>query len=229
MEDYCKYQQRLMVAMPAEPNTLQNPLLQNLYRFFSFLGLKTFYGLKIQVAKLCRQDEPIEALNLLLDGLAENHFWRKHAMKWWELMRMAIGIAQDLHLDTTDRLYQPLQRLLKLCMSGPEPWQGYNVAYSFVSLSLWSFQRGKTQKAIEQVNIALHADPAWGYPEYLLGWYGLVLEGIDPVPHFVKAIKINWDFFQKLKQDPLCQRFPEMIQVIKQRILAEKNLALSRK
>ena len=227
MEDYCKYQQRLMEAIPVQSIEGKNAFLESLYHFFSLFGLKTFYGLKMQVAQLCRQDQPIEALNLLLDRLNENHFWGNHAKKWWELMRIAVAIAQDLHLDTSDRLYQPLQKLLKLCMDGPQPWQGYNVAYSFVSLSLWSFQRGKTQKALEQVNIAIHADPFWGYPEYLLGWYGLILEGIDPVPHFVRAIQINWNFFQKLKQDPLSQHFPETLQAVKQKILVEKNNSLS--
>lgn len=229
MEDYCKYQQRLLeVPLPLES---QSAFLIGLSNVFTLLGLKsmwrsTFYGLKLQVSQLCSHGEQIEALNALIQGLSQNHFWVNHAAKWWLLMQMAVSIAQDLQLSDSQKICVPVQRLFKLILQAPTPWYGYHVAYCFVSLSLWSFQFGKTQNALMQVNSAIHADTTWGYPEYLLGWYGLLLEGIDPVPHFVKAIQANWNFFRRLKQDPLCQRFPEIIERVKKTLL-EKNMIVA--
>lgn len=233
MEDYCKYQQRLLEIPHPFVVQSQNTLLQGLNNLISFLGLKsfwikTYYGLNMQVVLLRQHGQQIEALNLIIQGLNENQFWGNYTAKWWHLMHIAVSIAQDLSLNAQHQACEPLMHLLKLSMVGPQPWQGYHVAYSFASFSLWSFQFGKTQRAIEQVNIAIHADPSWGYPEYLLGWYGLVLEGIDPVPHFVKAIHINWSFFQRLRQDPFCQRFPDVLQAVQQQILVKtQNLAKS--
>ncbi len=227
MEDYCKYQQRLMEVLPERPDN-HSSFLQGINNLFSLIGLRsfwqsTFYGLKMQVDQLRRHGQKIEALHLLLQGLSQNHFWLNHATKWWYLMHLSISLAQDLKLSAANQFSSPIQRLFKLSMQAPTPWQGYNVAYSFVSLSLWSFELGKTQKAIEQINCAIHADSSWGYPEYLLGWYGLSLEGIDPVAHFVKAVKLNWSLLEKLKQDPLGQRFPYILQAVKEKVLEKSD------
>lgn len=221
MEDYCKYHQQLIGEMTPIKD-VSNLTSRVVNQVMSFLGLrffwrKTFQGLLSQVMQLRRQGKLIEALNVLLEGLAHNYYWRDHAKKWWHLMYVAVNIAQNLQLGEVSSQYsEPLQRLLKLSLRAPQPWQGYQVAYCFTAFSLWSFAQKKFQKAIEQVNIALHADPLWGYPEYLLGWYGLVLEGIDSVSHFVKAIRIDSNFYQKLKQDPFLNHFPEVLKAVTQ-------------
>lgn len=232
MDDHCKYQQRLLESPLALDN--QNALSIGLNNIFTLLGLqsmwrKTFYGLKLQVLQLRSQGEQIEALNALIQALTKNHFWVSHTAKWWYLMQMAVSIAQDLQLSDSNKICEPVKRLFKLILQAPSPWYGYHAAYSFVSLSLWSFQFGKTQNALMQVNSAIHADASWGYPEYLLGWYGLVLEGIDPVPHFVKAIQFDWNFFRRLKQDPLCQKFPNVLENVKKALLMNKLLVLTDK
>ncbi|MBS0289936.1 MAG: hypothetical protein JSS07_07895 [Proteobacteria bacterium] len=224
--DYCKYHQRLIGVHQKAENS--HPLLQGLHNLFTVIGLKafwqkTFYGLKTQVEELCMHGQQIEALQLLIERLNRQHFWLNHAVKWWVLMRLSIQIAQDLPKSTLNRVSDPIQHLFKLGGYAPMPWRGEDVAYSFVALSLWSFELGKTQKAIEQVNSAIHADISWGYPEYLLGCYGLLLEGIEPVTHFVKAVELNWNFLERLKQDPLCQQFPDVIQAVTACILAKQN------
>lgn len=225
MEDYCKYQQRLMGTF--SPKVAEKHFTDDIInQIFSILGLrqfwrKTYYGLTLQVSQLRRQGKPLEALNVLVHGLTHGNFWRDHSSKWWSLMKTAVGIAQDLKLGGFNR-FEPTQQLLKLSRVAPQPWQGYDVAYSFVALSLWSFSQGKTQRAIEHAQIAIHADPSWGYPEYLFGWYGLILEGIDSVPHFVRAIKADRRYFQRLKQDPLLQQFPDILQSVKQKVLIPK-------
>lgn len=221
MEDYCQYQQRLIGA------TAPSGSLSQLYGFLDpFLALpgidtllgKTYLGLKHQARALSREKRPLEALSLLVPALQTRHFWPHHSKKWWRLMTTAVSIAQDLEPWTQKRFCEPLIRLLNLSHNAPQPWQGREVAYCFATLSLWSFQEGKTQKAIDKIKIAIHADPSWGYSEYLLGWYGLLLEGIEPVTHFVRAIKIEGGLWQTLKQDPLLSHFPDVQLAVEQEL-----------
>lgn len=207
MENYCQYQQR-------EPHSVWAHLL-------GILWPSSFFGIKFRVLRLKAKGQQREALKRLLGELAHQGFWWDHEAKWWSLMREALILAQELQL-VHQPDPEPLLQLLKLCKNAPQPWQGYDVAYSFVSLSLWSFIQGKAHKALEQVKIAVHADPSWAYPEYLLGWYGLWLEGIDPVKHFVRAVHLDWHYWERLKQDPECQQFPEVLSLVKQEILAHR-------
>jgi hypothetical protein len=221
MEDYCQYQQRLMgVIAPSRSVLLPDGMVDV---FLTLPGMttlvgKTYLGLKHQAAVLSRHKRPLEALTLLISALRTQHFWSNHTKKWWRLMNTAVFIAQDLEPWTQKRFSEPLIRLLNLSKNAPQPWQGREVAYCFATLSLWSFQEGKTQKAIDKITTAIHADPSWGYSEYLLGWYGLLLEGIEPVPHFVRAIKIDGGLWQTLKQDPLLSHFPDVRLTIEQEL-----------
>jgi len=222
VENYCQYQQRLSAIDASKEKG--SVWIQYLYHFFSLLGFanlwhKTFWGLKCRLVELKAKGQQNIALSLLLEALEHRRFWGDHEAKWWSLMRKAVSIAQDLQLENKTAS-QPLLRLNKLSQNAPQPWQGYDVAYSFATLSLWSFTQGKSAIALDQVNIARHADPSWAYSEYLLGWYGLWLEGIDPVKHFVRAIHLDWRYFQRLKQDPHCQQFPDIMHAVKQVVLA---------
>lgn len=207
MDNYCEYQQ------PAKPSVWVH--------LFGPLWPSSFIGIQLSVLKLRAKGQLNEALKLLLKALATSHFWWGHEGKWWSMMKEASILAQDLQL-VGQTEPGPFLQLCKLCKYAPQPWQGYDVAYSFVSLSLWSFIQGKAHHALEQVKIAVHADPSWAYPEYLLGWYGLWLEGIDPVKHFVRAVHLDWQYWERLKQDPQCQQFPEVLSLVKQEILLHR-------
>lgn len=223
MQEYYHYQQKLIESMLVNhPQRLS--LLDGLIGFLSFFGPKsfwrrTYYGLLKQVDRLKQEGQGVKALQMLIHALKRNYYWSDHANKWWHIMRTSIMLAQDLQLNASENTCEPIHQLMKLSINAPQPWQGFTVAYCFASLSLWSFESGKINRAIHQVKLAINADASWGYSEYLLGWYGLHFEGIDSVAHFVKAIKSNWLFFQRLKQDPLCQKFPQILQEVRKYIL----------
>ncbi len=220
MKDYCKYQQSLLalelpfaqLRIPA-PHLFDTPLA---WLTLNMGWRKTYYGLKIQTEYLRARGQELLALNLLIKSLEKNTFWFNHTVKWWHLMATAILIAQSLELYSQEKMCLPLQRLMKLMVLGPQPWSGREVAFCFATMSFWSFLSGKNNKAIEQVNIAIQAEKTWGYPEYLLGWYGLLLEGLDPVPHFLRAIKCNGRYWQLLQHDPLIAQHPDVLQKVKQ-------------
>ena len=225
-ESDCEYQLRLIgSSFPTEAS--QGRLLSWIHRLVTFLGLRTlwqknFYGLKMQVTQWHRQGQSAEALNAIVEWLNDQHFGKQNAKKWWTLMRMAVSLVQDLPQSHHNAHYEKIKELLKISKTAPQPWQGYDVAYGFAMLSLWALRQGKTQSAIDKIHIAIHADPSWGVPEYLLGCYGLLLEGIDPVEHFVRAIDKDPRYFQQFIQDPLVEQFPEVIKTVKETLSKKK-------
>jgi hypothetical protein len=209
VEDYCQYQQRMMAALAPS---------RELYLLdvpgFSFLFSNTYLGILLRSKALNHQKRPLEALTVLIQALNTQQFWINHSAKWWKLMIQAVLISRDLFPSVEKQFSEPLLQLMSVSQNAPQPWQGREVAYCFATFSLWSYQKGRIQKAIDKIRVAIHADPQWGYAEYLLGWYGLLLEGIDPVPHFVRAIQIEGGLWQCFKQDPLVARFPEMVDIV---------------
>ena len=114
--------------------------------------------------------------------------------------------------------------LIELGKSGPGEPIGYNVSYSFVGYSLWLFERARIDEAMDMVRKAALADPKWGYPEYLLGWYGLFMGAEDSIEHFSKAISMDWNFLQRMRKDKTCRQFPELIKEVSKRVvISNKN------
>lgn len=218
MEDFCQFQQRLVgCIIPQEVSqSLAFPLETVWYFPGSYTILQnTYWGLRFRARVLVKEKQPLEALSVLIAGLNNQYFWFNHTAKWWQLMQMAINIAQRFEPWTQKPICAPLKRLLSLSDSAPQPWQGRAVAYCYATLSLWFFQEGNIPKALDKVRIAIHADRSWGYPEYLLGWYGLLIEGIDPIKHFIRAIQIDGRWQQCLMQDPLLNHFPAVRDAVK--------------
>lgn len=223
MEEFCQFQQRWVGSMiPKEISRLFKGPLGKLWFFPGIYTLfqHTYWGLRFRARQLVNEKQPIQALSLLVPALGHQHFWFNHDAKWWQLMQIAINIAQRFEPWTQKPICEPLRRLLSLSDNAPQPWQGRAVAYCYATLSLWAFQEGFIQKALDKITIAIHADKSWGYPEYLLGWYGLLLEGIDPILHFKRAIQIDAYWLQYLNQDPLLNHFP----TIKAAINADRSL-----
>ena len=81
------------------------------------------------------------------------------------------------------------------------------------------FERGDIVSAIDYAKIAIAADDTWGYPEYLLGWYGLFTKGVDSVFHFTNAVRSDWSFLQRIKKDRMCCKWPDMVHQVQKRCL----------
>ncbi len=112
--------------------------------------------------------------------------------------------------------------LIMLGSTGPKPWIGYDIAYAFVGYSLWIFERGDVQGAINMIKVSIDADDTWGYPEYLLGWYGLFTNNVDSVEHFTRAVQIDWSFLQRMKHDRTCRQHPEILKEVQKKTLVSK-------
>ncbi len=186
---------------------------------------RSFLGACSYVNHLTGKGKSRLALTHLLKLLESGRFKNKQAHQWWHLMRQAISIAQDTQLDGQPPPNDEIRRLIELAQVAPQPAVGYDAAYCFIGLGLWAFQMGDSAQAISRVQQAIDADNEWGYPEYLMGWLALFQENMDPIPHFVRALKFNWSFFHRINKDPICQQHPDVIRQVRQQVLKTSTAA----
>lgn len=159
---------------------------------------------------------------LLIESLLTYHFRKKNTYRWWYLMRFAVAVAQERQINWLIRDLILEDNLILIGSLGPKPWRGYDSAYTFVGFSLWLFERGDIQGALNMIQIAVRADDTWGYPEYLHGWYGLFTSGVDSISHFTRAVQIDWSFLQRMKQDKTCQKHPDIVHEVQKRTVVSK-------
>lgn len=183
----------------------------------------TFLGACSYTSLLSKKGQSKKAIQHLIKLLKRKKFKKKATFRWWFLMRQAITLAQDYQLQGQDLLQQEVADMMALAQHAPDPKQGYDAAYSFVGLGLWAFQMGLREQALSYVQLAVEADQEWGYPEYLMGWLALFEKNIDPIPHFVNALRFNWSFFHRINKDPVCQQHPEIIRKVRQQVLLNQE------
>jgi hypothetical protein len=199
-------------------------ILSNWVRFpyFGRYLRRSFAVLCISLSKLRQRGDYVGLYSLLIDTLLSSNFRKRRNYRWWYLMRFGVAVAQERQINWLIRDLILEDNLILVGSLGPKAWQGYDVAYSFVGYSLWLFERGDIQGALNMVQIAVHADETWGYPEYLHGWYGLFTTGVDSISHFTRAVQIDWSFLQRMKQDKTCRAHPEVLREVQKRTLVAK-------
>lgn len=173
----------------------------------------------VALTKLRQRGDYLGLYNLLIDSLLSTDFRKKKNYRWWYLMRFGVAVAQERQINWLIRDIVLEDNLILVGSRGPKPWRGYDTAYAFVGYSLWLFERGDIQGAINMIQIAVQADETWGYPEYLNGWFGLFTTGVDSAEHFTRAVQIDWSFLQRMKQDKTCRAHPEVLKEVQKRTL----------
>lgn len=183
---------------------------------------RSFRMVCIALSHYRNQGDYMSLYKLLIIVLLSTNFRKARNYRWWYLMRFGIAIAQERQIHWLVRDVVLEDNLILIGSLGPKPWKGYDVAYVFVGYSLWLFERGDIQAALNMIQIAVQADDSWGYPEYLLGWYGLFTRGVDSVSHFAKAVQIDWSFLQRMRQDKTCQQYPDLVREVQKKTLVSK-------
>lgn len=192
---------------------------------FPFIGRflkRSFPILCISIGRLRKRGDFPRLYALLIETLLSNTYRKKTPYRWWYLMRFGVAVAQERQINWLIRDLILEDNLILIGSLGPKPWKGYDTAYAFVGYSLWLFERGDIQGAINMIHIAVRADETWGYPEYLHGWFGLFTSGVDSISHFTKAVQIDWSFLQRMKQDRTCQQHPEVLREVQKRTLVAR-------
>lgn len=182
----------------------------------------SFPILCVSLSRLRQKGDYVGLYGLLVDSLLGSTFRKRDVYRWWYLMRFGVAVAQERQINWLIRDLVLEDNLILIGSLGPKPWKGYDVAYGFVGFSLWLFERGDIQGALNMIQVAVQADETWGYPEYLNGWYGLFTSGVDSISHFTRAVQIDWSFLQRMKQDKTCRAHPEVLREVQKRTLVAK-------
>lgn len=129
---------------------------------------------------------------------------------WWMFMTFAAENLEER--DDPDRW----DELLELARNGVEPFEGYNFAQSQLAFSRWKYRSGDHDAAVVFAETASRADPTWGEPDFMLGWYCMALGGGDALAHLTMAVGKDSGILFRIASDPLCRQHPHIIQRLKE-------------
>jgi len=129
-----------------------------------------------------------------------------HHHYWWQFMRHGVtSLENSGNLDKRNLV-------IELATIGVEPFEGYDVACSFLVISRWKYREGVYNAAIGFAEIAARADDTWAEPDFILGWYCLKLGEGDAMEHLSRAVRKDQRILLRIANDPVCGRHPHIIQ-----------------
>lgn len=128
---------------------------------------------------------------------------------WWSLMRDGADSAR--HISNSELK----ETLIDQALLGPKPFEGYDVAFSFLEFSKWKYEERNEEKAFEYAALAANSDTTWGEPDFILGWYALVLGRDGAEGHFDKAIEKDLRKLAQILDNDVCKGFPEITSSLK--------------
>lgn len=137
---------------------------------------------------------------------------------WWSFMRHAVESAKH----TEHRGLK--NKLISLAENGIEPFEGYYAAMAYLEFSRWRYRESNYDKAIEYAKVAAAADQTWAEPDFLLGWYGLVLSSGNAEYHLSRAVEKDRRILFRIVNDEICKQYPSITRKLKQSYLAEDDL-----
>lgn len=167
-----------------------------------------------RISRLAERGEHARAAELAIETLkAQRH--RPGAFKsfsgldyWWFFLLMATKNLEK----TGNRKKQ--EEVIALAQSVEAPSRDYTGAACFLAFARWRFRTGDHQEAIAFAEVAAHIDPTWAEPDFLLGWYCLVLGG-DALTPFKSALRKDPKVLFRIASDPVCSRHPHIIASLK--------------
>jgi hypothetical protein len=130
---------------------------------------------------------------------------------WWSFMRHAVESAKQ----TDD--YELKEKLIDLAEHGIEPFEGNFVAVAFLEFSRWKYGEENHEKAIAYAKIAAAADGTWAEPDFILGWYGLIMGKGNAEEHLSQAIEKDKRILFRVVSNDLCKQYPAIIRKLKER------------
>jgi tetratricopeptide (TPR) repeat protein len=172
-------------------------------------------GLNGQIIRHCEKQEYDEATKIALRGLEKYRnkkslltpFMDHHT--WWQFMELGVESAKNS--DTIELR----DKLMEYAASGIEPFEGYYVANSYLEFSKWKYQAHEYEKAIEYAKTASKADSTWAEPDFILGWFSLVLGNADAEAHLSKAIEKDPRILFRIANNDICKQYPHIINKLK--------------
>lgn len=207
-------------------------LLRPLFRIAAIFGpLRRALGNSVggrtgAISRCAAREKHDKAVALAIDALAT---YRHQSSRfpfptgqdlWWVFMKFAVDSLQTYDdPDTWDEL-------IEMARNGVEPFEGYDVAQSFLAFSQWKYRAGDYEAAVMFAETAARADVTWGEPDFILGWYCLARGGGDALAHLTRAIGKDPGMLFRIASDPLCSQHPHIIETLKE--CSAGNVVVSR-
>lgn len=133
---------------------------------------------------------------------------------WWSFMKYGVDSAKYIKKE------ELRETLINLAKTGIKPFEGYTVAYSYLEFSRWRYQAEKYEEAIKYAELASQADGTWAEPDFILGWYGLLLSTGNAEKHLSRAIEKDHRILFCLANNDVCKQYPHIINKLKEKYLA---------
>lgn len=137
--------------------------------------------------------------------------------RWWSFMQHAVESAGQ----TDDASLK--EKLIALAENGIEPREGIFVAKSYLEFSRWRFRAEIYADAIAYAEIAAAADKTWAEPDFLRGWYGLVLGAGNAEQHLSRAIEKDGRILFRVVNNDVCKQYPAIIRKLKEKYASNND------
>ena len=128
---------------------------------------------------------------------------------WWSFMRCGVDSAQ--HIENKELR----NKLIEHAKSAIEPYNNYDAAYSYLEFSRWMYQSEQYDAAIRYAEIASNADITWAEPDFILGWYSLLLNKGNVEAFLSMAIKKDQRILFRISNNDICKQYPHILNKLK--------------
>jgi len=136
---------------------------------------------------------------------------------WWQFMKHGVDSAKWVENDEIK------EKFIEFANSGIEPFEGHYVAYSFLEFSRWKYKSKDYEKAIQFAEVAARADETWAEPDFILGWYGLVLSKGSSEEHLCRAIEKDQRVLFRIASNEIFKQYPHIIAKLKEKYSTVPN------
>jgi len=181
--------------------------------------LETAGGLSGSIFRCWKQKEFQEATEIAIHALQKFRNKKSKILPmmdhhhWWSFMKLGVDSANNIENEELE------EKLITLATTGIEPIEGYNVAYSFLEFSRWKYRAEKYEEAVKYAKVASQADGTWTEPDFLLGWYGLLLGTGNAVEHLSRAIEKDHRVLFRVVNNDVCKQYPHIVNKLKEKYL----------
>lgn len=179
-----------------------------------------YYAAKTYLHYLSKSSKFPDLIHFLIVIITESDLDKE---KIWSLCKIGTYAVQVRQMSPDVVILTKIDELIGLIPDKLAVQLSYDCSYTLVCLSLWRFQRGQMEWALKLAALASQADPTWGYPDYLLGWYGCFTLEFDPLPHFLEAINKDWRYAKRILNDKIIQNQTEVLKQIKHKLLISNS------
>lgn len=138
---------------------------------------------------------------------------------WWRFMKHGVDSAKHIEIE------ELRNKLVDYANTGIEPYEGYDVAYSYLEFSRWMYQLEDYSAAIKYAEVASTADKTWADPDFILGWYSLLLGKGKAVEHLSRAIEKDKRVLFRIANNDVCKQYPHILNNLKEKYHAESGVS----